>query len=104
MSSAIFDCAHFSMMTGADGALQRELIALFEAQRLGWRESLVPGAAPDALAMIAHTIKGGASGLGLFALAKAAEELETAPSATALAGVLVALDEASAALKAVCTD
>jgi HPt (histidine-containing phosphotransfer) domain-containing protein len=95
----VFDRAHFDHMTGADRALQAEVLDLFRMQVKAWAASLGQGAAwRDAV----HTMKGSARGIGLGNLAAACEAAETAPDAeraSALASVRVALDEALVALE-----
>jgi HPt (histidine-containing phosphotransfer) domain-containing protein len=92
----VLDRAHFDAMTGADRALQLEVLALFRAQAAaalqaaeGWREGV-------------HMLKGSARGIGLGALAAACEAAERAPEAqavAALAALRAALDEALSALE-----
>ncbi len=95
----VLDRAHFDHMTGADRALQLEVLDLFRMQVDGWRTAF--GGAPgwrDAV----HTMKGSARGIGLSALAVACEAAEAASESGALAalnGVQSALDEALAALE-----
>jgi HPt (histidine-containing phosphotransfer) domain-containing protein len=96
----VFDTAHFDHMTGADRALQREVIDLFRAQVDGWEAAMADRAHwRDTV----HTIKGSARGIGLSALAAACEAAEHASdlaSADAtLAPVRAALSDALAALE-----
>lgn len=96
----VFDKAHFDHMTGADRALQREVIELFRAQVEGWNAAMSADARwRDAV----HTIKGSARGIGLSALASACETAERAPDGAAveatLAPVHAALSDALAALE-----
>mgnify|MGYP003576245565 CR=1 FL=1 len=94
----VLDRAHFDHMTGADRALQAEVVGLFRLQAEGWAAAC--DGAEDWRAAV-HTIKGSARGIGLTALATACEAVETAPeteSLTVLAGVRAALTEALAAL------
>jgi|CXWL01.1.fsa_nt_gi HPt (histidine-containing phosphotransfer) domain-containing protein len=98
---ALLDRAHFSHMTGADTALQREIVELFRGQVRGWTDSLDPANAGwrDA----AHTMKGSARGIGLMALADVCHAVETMPNAEAAAATALlraALDEAFTALTA----
>lgn len=72
---ALWDRKHFDHMTGADRALQVEVLGLFRTQVEGWRP-LLNGAA-DWRDMV-HTLKGSARGIGLFDLAEACERAETA--------------------------
>lgn len=94
----VLDRAHFDHMTGADRALQLEVLGLFRMQVEGWR-----GAFEDAQGWrdAVHTLKGSARGIGLNALAAACEAAERAPEeerAAALQCVSAALEEALAAL------
>jgi HPt (histidine-containing phosphotransfer) domain-containing protein len=91
-----FDRAHFDHMTGADRALQAEILALFRDQVAGWRAAL--GGDGD-WRMRVHTLKGSAQGIGLNALAAACEAAEVSGAEAALASVRAALEEALAALE-----
>jgi HPt (histidine-containing phosphotransfer) domain-containing protein len=95
----VFDQAHFDHMTGADRALQREVLELFRGQIEGWSAAMSAGQGwRDAV----HTLKGSARGIGLSALAAACEAAEQAPEAeiaAGLAGVRTALAEALGALE-----
>ena len=93
----ILDRAHFDHMTGADRALQVEVLGLFRMQVEGWSAAMASAAGwREAV----HTLKGSARGIGLNALAAACEAAETAEdSAAGLAGVRVALNEALGALE-----
>jgi HPt (histidine-containing phosphotransfer) domain-containing protein len=95
----VLDRAHFDMMTGADRALQLEVLALFRTQAQAWAACFAAGAAwREAV----HTMKGAARGIGLAALAAACEALERAPEAESAAGlehVRRALEEALLALE-----
>ena len=93
----VLDQVHFDAMTGADRALQLEVLCLFRAQAAGaaftvsqdWREAV-------------HMLKGSARGIGLGALAAACEAAERAPEGetlTALAAVRASLDQALSALE-----
>jgi HPt (histidine-containing phosphotransfer) domain-containing protein len=95
----VFDRAHFDHMTGADRALQLEVLALFRAQAAGWSAAFDAG---DAWREALHTLKGSARGIGFVALAAACEAAEAAPDAegaVALDQVRAALAEALAALE-----
>lgn len=98
-AAALIDRAHFDHMTGGDVALQAEIVALFRAQAETWSGALHPHV--SAWRDAAHTLKGSARGIGLWALAEACEAAEVAPDeAVALARVRAALSEALAALAA----
>lgn len=94
------DRAHFAMMTGGDMLLQAEIVGLFRGQVAEWRTAM---AAPsgEGWAEALHKLKGSARGIGLFPLADACEAAERAGAAHAAAysaKVVVALEEALAAL------
>jgi HPt (histidine-containing phosphotransfer) domain-containing protein len=93
----ILDRAHFDHMTGADRALQIEVLGLFRTQVEGWSAAMASAAGwREAV----HTLKGSARGIGLNALAAACEAAETAEdNEEGLAGVRVALREALGALE-----
>lgn len=93
----VLDRAHFDHMTGADRALQLEVLGLFRMQVEGWSAAMASAAGwREAV----HTLKGSARGIGLNALAGACEAAETAEdSETGLAGVRAALEEALGALE-----
>jgi HPt (histidine-containing phosphotransfer) domain-containing protein len=95
----VLDRVHFDMMTGADRALQHEVLGLFRAQVDGWSAAL---AGADGWRDAVHTMKGSARGIGLATLAAACEAAEQAPpaeTAPALARVRAALAEALAELE-----
>jgi HPt (histidine-containing phosphotransfer) domain-containing protein len=87
------DRAHLARMTLGDRALEREVLQLFDRQS----ELLLArmqDAPPASIAMLAHTLKGSARGTGAFAVAQAAEALETAAGSAPLAPALERLAEA----------
>lgn len=95
----VLDRAHFDHMTGADRALQLEVLGLFRMQVDSWRAAFAGG---EAWREAVHTMKGSARGIGLSVLAAACEEAENAPDAAreaALARVQAALAEALATLE-----
>ena len=94
----VLDRAHFDHMTGADRALQLEVLGLFRMQADGWSAAISAG---QDWRTAVHTLKGSARGIGLDALAAACEAAEAAPegeSAVALPRVREALSEALVAL------
>lgn len=100
----VLDRAHFDHMTGADTALQHEVLGLFRMQVDGWRAAL---AGEPNWRDAVHTMKGSARGIGLVALASACEAAERAdePDLPArLAEVAAALDAALAALEQFAAD
>lgn len=95
----VLDRAHFDHMTGADRALQLEVLGLFRAQVDGWEAAFTRG---QAWREAVHTLKGSARGIGFAALAVACEAAEQAPESehdAALERVRAALHEALAALE-----
>jgi HPt (histidine-containing phosphotransfer) domain-containing protein len=95
----VLDRAHFDHMTGADRALQVEVVGLFRMQADGWAAACAGG---EGWRVAVHTLKGSARGIGLTALAEACEAAEAAPDAEragALANVRAALSEAMTALE-----
>jgi HPt (histidine-containing phosphotransfer) domain-containing protein len=72
------DFEHLSRMTLGDPALECEVLTMFVAQSARLVDQL-SGLPADAGA-IAHTLKGSARAVGAFAVAEAAEQLETALS------------------------
>jgi HPt (histidine-containing phosphotransfer) domain-containing protein len=105
---AVFDRDHFAMMTGADAALQAEIVAMFRVQAQLWSRLLIPDAPTATWRDAAHTAKGSAKGLGLWRLAETCEEAEALGRAGAVEGAMVAaalgrvreaLNEALAALE-----
>lgn len=94
----VLDRAHFDHMTGADRALQLEVLGLFRGQVEVWRAAFSATQWRDAV----HTMKGSARGIGLHALAaacEAAEQAGEAARADALDSVRAALLEALSALE-----
>jgi HPt (histidine-containing phosphotransfer) domain-containing protein len=91
----LLDRVHFSHMTGGDVALQQEVLTLFRGQVAAWSQLLsVDANWRDA----AHTMKGSARGIGLWALADACEAAEAQDDNDA-SKVTVALAELRAALQ-----
>jgi HPt (histidine-containing phosphotransfer) domain-containing protein len=106
-TATILDRDHFGHMTGGDLELQAEIIELFRAQAELWRRLLIVDAPLHTWRDAAHTVKGSARGLGLWALAEACERaeaigrtglVESVQIAQALAQVRAALEEALDAL------
>jgi HPt (histidine-containing phosphotransfer) domain-containing protein len=71
------DLVHLSRMTLGDRALEREVLSLFDRQ-MGMLMERIETAQPPVAAAAAHTLKGSASGIGAFAIARAAAQLEEA--------------------------
>jgi len=79
-AAAAIDRVHFASLTFGDRALEREVLELFDlqAELLLMR---IPGAPPQAMATLAHTLKGSARGVGAWGVARAAEAVERAAGA-----------------------
>lgn len=95
----VLDRVHYDVMTGADRALQLEVLGLFRAQVAGCAAALAAG---RSWCEAVHMLKGSACSIGLVVLAAACEAAEQAPaeqSAAALASVRAALQEALSALE-----
>jgi HPt (histidine-containing phosphotransfer) domain-containing protein len=93
----VLDRTHFDHMTGADRALQTEVIGLFRTQVDEW----CAACDGEGWRMAVHTLKGSARGIGLNALAAACETAERATDAerpAALDAVRAKLTEALGAL------
>ena len=94
------DLVHLARTTLGDRSLEREVLQLFDRQ-----SALLIGrlrdAGPDGVAMIAHTMKGSARGIGAWRVARAAEAVELAGGAetgAALERLAAATDEARAVI------
>ena len=89
------DIEHLGRMTLGDASLEREVLAMFSAQAVSLIGALA-GMPADAGAL-AHTLKGSARAIGAFAVADAAESLETViRNGGDPAAVLADLDDAVA--------
>jgi HPt (histidine-containing phosphotransfer) domain-containing protein len=69
------DLVHLSRMTFGDRALEREVLALF-ARQSAQMLAKIDGADADGLRILAHTLKGSASGVGAWMVASAASDVE----------------------------
>jgi chemotaxis protein histidine kinase CheA len=98
---SVFDRQHFAHMTGGDAALQAEIVQIFRAQAELWGRLMIPDAPTPIWRDAAHTVKGSARGLGLWALAEACEHAEGLGKAGAVEGAMVsaALDRVRARLE-----
>lgn len=91
MPPDIFDRQHFAHMTGGDDALQVEIVQIFRVQAALWGRLLIPDAPTPIWRDAAHTVKGSARGLGLWALADACEHAEGLGKAGAVEGAMVSM-------------
>lgn len=71
------DLVHLSRMTLGDRTLERDVLSLFERQ-IGFLMERIETATAPVAAASAHTLKGSALGIGAFALATAASQVEQA--------------------------
>lgn len=85
----LFDQEHFRHMTGGDRDLQVEILGLFRAQAQLWSRLLIPDAPVHTWRDAAHSLKGSARGLGLWALAEACETAEAMAKSGVREGRLV---------------
>ena len=72
------DLAHLARQTMGDRSLEQEVLALFVQQALSVREKIVDADIKDRL-LLAHGLKGSARGVGAFAIADCATEIEHRP-------------------------
>ncbi|TYR33738.1 Hpt domain-containing protein [Mesorhizobium microcysteis] len=87
------DLVHLARQTLGDRALEQEVLELFVQQMISIRERL-PLADEAERKMLAHTLKGAARGVGAFAVADCADEIEKTPSSkTHLAKLPGLIDE-----------
>jgi len=97
-AGAAIDTAHLSRMTLGELSLQREVLALFDRQA----DILLPRirrGQPSVASASVHTLKGSATGIGAFKVARAAEAVEQAQDAAAAAAIdtlAAVLEEAKA--------
>lgn len=73
----MIDRDHFARMTSGDSALEQQLLDLFDRQA-AILLTRMDGAPAASLATLAHTLKGSATGIGAWGVARAAEVLERA--------------------------
>jgi hypothetical protein len=93
------DLVHLSRMTLGDRTLERDVLSLFERQ-IGFLMERIETATAPVAAASAHTLKGSALGIGAFALATAASQVEQA----AMIGDAVGRTEGVASLRVAIRD
>ena len=71
------DLVHLARTTLGDRSLEREVLQLFDRQSI-LLIARMRAASPEGMAMLAHTLKGSARGIGAWRVARAAEALEQA--------------------------
>ena len=94
------DLVHLARATLGDRSLEREVLQLFDRQS-ALLIARLRNAGPDGVAMITHTLKGSARGIGAWRVARAAEAVELAgstESGAALERLAAATDEARAVI------
>ncbi|KRB14213.1 histidine kinase [Mesorhizobium sp. Root695] len=72
------DLAHLARQTMGDRSLEQEVLALFVQQALSVRDKILDADIKDRL-LLAHGLKGSARGVGAFAIADCATEIEHRP-------------------------
>jgi len=80
-ATAVIDCAHLARMTFGDRSLEREVLQLFDRQAELLMERM-RRSEPAAIATLAHTLKGSATGVGATQVARAAADAEMAAGRT----------------------
>ena len=101
--SGPFDRAHLERMTQGDPLLAREVLRLFDSQAERQLEVMASADNAKVRAEAAHTLKGAARGVGAFAVARIAEDVEACAKdelafASSLARLRVRVAEARLAL------
>jgi len=94
----VLDRAHLARMTCGEPALEREVLALFDAQS-ALLVARMQASDMHAAAGLAHTLKGSASGIGAVQVAEAAEAVEHARDGAARVRAVVRLTAAVAAAR-----
>lgn len=84
------DLSHLSRQTMGDRALEQEVLGLFLQQAILVKEQILGADAKERL-RLAHSLKGSARGVGAFALADCATEIEARPEDRAVIGRLARL-------------
>lgn len=73
------DLAHLARYTGGDAALNAEILRLFQGQAeslVGQMKDIIERGDAKSWREVAHALKGAARGIGAFALADTAAEIE----------------------------
>jgi HPt (histidine-containing phosphotransfer) domain-containing protein len=97
------DLVHLARTTLGDRSLEREVLQLFDRQSI-LLIARMRTASPDGMAMLAHTLKGSARGIGAWRVARAAEALEQAGGSNEIGGALDRLASAADEARAVIAD
>jgi len=72
------DLAHLARQTMGDRGLEQEVLALFVQQALSVRDKIADADVRERL-LLAHGLKGSARGIGAFAIADCASDIERQP-------------------------
>ncbi len=99
-ASEAIDRGHLTRMTFGDRSLEREVLGLFDRQAELLLARMRSGD-PQAMAALAHTLRGSASGIGAGNVARAAQAVEQAGPAereTAMAMLATTIVEARATI------
>ncbi len=99
------DAEHLSRMTLGDRALEREVLGLFVRQ-IELLRPRIEASEPDLAGASAHTLRGSATGIGAWAVARAAAEVETCAKSRdpGFAAALEILDQALSTVSADISD
>jgi HPt (histidine-containing phosphotransfer) domain-containing protein len=81
LAARVIDRDHLARMTFGDRGLEREVLQLFDRQAELLLARMRTGA-PQAVATLAHTLRGSAAGIGADRVAAAAEAVEQSADAT----------------------
>ena len=99
--TAAIDRRHLAAMTFGDRSLEREVLELFDRQS-AMLIARMRGGGPEAIASLAHTLKGSAAGIGAGTVARDADAAEIAAAGSpsecsqAIDRLAKAVDEARA--------
>jgi HPt (histidine-containing phosphotransfer) domain-containing protein len=77
VDAAVIDSEHLARVTFGDRRLERDVLQLFERQAV-LLMARIRTTTPSAVGSLAHTLKGSASGIGAWPVARAAEAVEQA--------------------------
>jgi HPt (histidine-containing phosphotransfer) domain-containing protein len=97
------DLVHLARTTLGDRGLEREVLHLFDRQA-DQLVSRMRAAGPAGIAPLAHTLKGSATGIGAWRVARAAEALEGAVGTKDVGAALDRLADATREARSVIAD
>lgn len=101
MKNAPIDLVHLSRQTAGDRDLERELLALFADQCVRQLQSIVAATSAQHRRDAAHALKGAARAVGAWAVAEAAETIETSGDTSLDAGLLALQQRSEHARRAI---